>query len=97
MRTNLADALSEALSKAQRIADQSRSRKSIDGVPKLYAWHAPEVECISKGKARQPYEFGVKVGIAMTLKHNLIVGARRSPATPTTGTRCVNSWSRQPP
>jgi IS5 family transposase len=31
--------LNEALSKAQRIADQSRSRKNIDGVPKLYAWH----------------------------------------------------------
>lgn len=28
---------------------------------KLYAQHAPEVECISKGKARSPYEFGVKV------------------------------------
>jgi IS5 family transposase len=34
------------------------------------------VECISKGKARQPYEFGVKVGIASTLEGNLIVGAR---------------------
>ncbi|OLH37687.1 transposase, partial [Xanthomonas oryzae pv. oryzae] len=30
---------------------------------KLYALHAPEVECMSRGKARQPYEFGVKVGI----------------------------------
>ncbi len=29
---------------------------------KLYALHAPEVECLSKGKARQRYEFGVKVG-----------------------------------
>jgi IS5 family transposase len=34
------------------------------------------VECIAKGKSRTPYEFGVKVGIATTLKHNLIVGAR---------------------
>jgi IS5 family transposase len=34
------------------------------------------VECIAKGKSRTPYEFGVKVGIAATLKHNLIVGAR---------------------
>ena len=77
--------LKEALSKAQRIADQSRSRKNIDGVPKLYAWHAPEVECISKGKARQPYEFGVKVGIAMTLKHNLIVGAKAFAGNPFDG------------
>lgn len=28
---------------------------------KLCALHAPEVECIGKGKARKPYEFGVKV------------------------------------
>jgi transposase, IS5 family len=31
---------------------------------KLYALHAPEVECIGKGKARAPYEFGCKVSIA---------------------------------
>lgn len=77
--------LAQALSKAQRIADQSRSRKNIDGMPKLYAWHAPEVECIAKGKARQPYEFGVKVGIAMTLKHNLIVGAKAFAGNPYDG------------
>ena len=34
---------------------------------KLYALHAPEAECISKGKARTPYEFGVKVSIATLL------------------------------
>lgn len=27
---------------------------------KLYALHAPEVECISKGKACNPYEFGMR-------------------------------------
>jgi IS5 family transposase len=32
--------------------------------PKLYSLHAPEVECIGKGKARAPYEFGCKVSIA---------------------------------
>ena len=31
--------------------------------PKVYALHAPEVECIGKGKARTPYEFGCKVSI----------------------------------
>ena len=30
---------------------------------KRYSWHAPEVECISKGKADKPYEFGCKVSI----------------------------------
>ena len=33
---------------------------------KLYALHAPEVECIAKGKARTRYEFGVKTSIAVT-------------------------------
>ena len=31
--------------------------------PKVYSLHAPEVECIGKGKARAPYEFGCKVSI----------------------------------
>lgn len=66
--------LQPVLHKAQRLIEQSRQRKSQ--VPKLYSWHAPEVSCISKGKARAPYEFGCKVGIASTLKGNLIVGAR---------------------
>jgi IS5 family transposase len=43
------------------------------------------VECISKGKSRNPYEFGVKVGIATTLKGNLIVGARTFPGNPYDG------------
>ena len=78
-------ALDETLHKAQRIVAQSGQRKAPDGQPKLYAWHAPEVECISKGKARQPYEFGVKVGIAGTLRHNLIVGARAFAGNPYDG------------
>jgi IS5 family transposase len=32
----------------------------------LYSLHAPEVECISKGKAHKKYEFGVKVSVAAT-------------------------------
>lgn len=31
---------------------------------RVYSLHAPEVECIGKGKARAPYEFGCKVPIA---------------------------------
>ena len=73
------------LNKAQRINVQSGQRKAAAEQPKLYAWHAPEVECISKGKARQPYEFGVKVGIASTLKGNLIVGARAFHGNPYDG------------
>jgi transposase, IS5 family len=32
----------------------------------LYSFHAPEVECIGKGKASAPYEFGVKASIVTT-------------------------------
>jgi IS5 family transposase len=39
--------LGDALAKAQRIADQSRSSKNTTGASMLYAWHAPEVECIA--------------------------------------------------
>jgi transposase, IS5 family len=77
--------LSEALTKAQRIAQQARSRKNTSGASKLYAWHAPEVECIAKGKSKTPYEFGVKVGIASTLHHNFVVGARAFRGNPYDG------------
>lgn len=78
-------ALGETLEKAARIVAQSGQRKAVAGQRKLYAWHAPEVDCISKGKARTPYEFGVKVSIASTLKHNLIVGARAFHGNPYDG------------
>ena len=78
-------ALGEILNKALRMVGQSGQRKAADGQPKLYAWHAPEVDCISKGKAKQPYEFGVKVGIASTFRGNLIVGARAFHGNPYDG------------
>ena len=37
---------------------------------KIYSLHAPEVECIGKGKAHRPYEFGVKVSVATTLNRS---------------------------
>jgi IS5 family transposase len=52
---------------------------------KLYALHAPEVECIGKGKARKPYEFGVKVSLAVTHRLGLMVGARSFPGNPYDG------------
>ena len=79
------EALGDTLNKAKRIWAQSARRKTVSGQPKLYSWHAPEVDCISKGKARTPYEFGAKVGIASTLKGNLIVGAKASHGNPYDG------------
>jgi IS5 family transposase len=79
------EALGDTLSKAKHIWAQSARRKTVGGQPKLYSWHAPEVDCISKGKARTPYEFGVKVGIASTLRGNLIVGAKAFHGNPYDG------------
>ena len=43
------------------------------------------MECIGKGKARKPYEFGVKVSLAVTHKLGLMVGARSFPGNPYDG------------
>jgi len=57
-----AQRIEQALGRASRIARQQRGDRDY-----LYSWHAPEVECISKGKARAPYEFGCKVSLATNL------------------------------
>src|SRR5258708_11162222 len=52
------------------LARQVRSQERGQRGPKVYSLHAPEVECIGKGKPHKPYEFGVKVNVATTLKHS---------------------------
>src|SRR5208283_4977023 len=53
----------EPLSLAFRVCEQRQNQRGR----KVYSLHAPEVECIGKGKAHRPYEFGVKVSVATTL------------------------------
>ena len=72
--------LTTLLERAERIRTQQRNTKN-----KLYALHAPEAECLSKGKARNPYEFGVKVSLVVTHKQGLMVGARSFPGNPYDG------------
>ena len=72
--------LATLMERAWRIRRQQPKDKN-----KLYALHAPEVECIGKGKARKPYEFGVKTSIAITHKSGLMVGARTFPGNPYDG------------
>jgi IS5 family transposase len=72
--------VSDLLARTGRILTQRTKDKN-----KLYALHAPEVECISKGKARTPYEFGVKVSIATTHREGLVVGMRSMPGNPYDG------------
>jgi IS5 family transposase len=50
---------------ARRVREQQQRQRG----PKVYSLHAPEVECIGKGKAHRPYEFGVKVSVATTIGH----------------------------
>lgn len=55
------------------------------GRDKIYALHEPEVDCISKGKARVRYEFGCKVSIATTLDEGFVVGMRSFAGNPYDG------------
>ena len=56
----LQERFADLLALAVRVRFQDHRQRG----PKVYALHAPEVECIGKGKARAPYEFGCKVSIA---------------------------------
>jgi transposase, IS5 family len=68
------------IERAERIRTQQRFDKN-----KLYALHAPEVECIGKGKARKPFEFGVKSAVVVSHQHGLMLGARTFPGNPYDG------------
>jgi IS5 family transposase len=69
------------------VAQLLRQRREDRGRDKLYALHAPEVECIGKGNAR--YEFGVKVSLATTNAvapgGQFVLGARALPGNPYDG------------
>ena len=73
-----------ALERAEQVLTQAPKDKN-----KLYALHAPEVECIGKGKARTRYEFGVKASIATTNERckggQFVLGAMALPGTPYDG------------
>ena len=81
----LQEVFAVALSRARQIRSQSPRQRGW----KLYSWHAPETECIGKGKARAPYEFGVKVSLTTTNKRcrggQFILHARALPGNPYDG------------
>ena len=54
--------------KAKQLKEYKQKNKYI------YSLHAPEVECIAKGKVHKKYEFGCKVSVATTSQDNWIVG-----------------------
>jgi transposase, IS5 family len=55
--------LEDRFQRLMMLASQVRYQEQYQRGPKVYALHAPEVECIGKGKARAPYEFGCKVSL----------------------------------
>jgi len=75
----------QALSRSHRVLTQQKRQKA----PKVYSLHAPEVECIGKGKAHKPYEFGVKVSLATTISASkggqFILHAKALPGNPYDG------------
>ena len=70
----------DELAMAKRVLTQKK-----DSSRKLYSLHAPEVECISKGKAHKRYDFGVKASIAVTNSSSLVVGGQALPSNPYDG------------
>ena len=70
------------------LAEKVRTQQA-KGKDKVYALHAPEVECIAKGKARTRYEFGVKTSIALTNARakggQFILGMHALPGNPFDG------------
>ena len=72
--------LATFLVRAERLLHQTQKSKN-----KLYSIDAPEVECISKGKAHKRYEFGCKVSVAMTNEKNWVVGVQALHGNPYDG------------
>lgn len=73
-------ALEELLQRSERLLGQQKHDTN-----KLYSCHAPEVECIAKGKTHKKYEFGCKVSVAATSRDNWIVGIQAHHGNPYDG------------
>jgi IS5 family transposase len=70
----------DLLDRAKRILTQQRHDSQ-----KLYSIHAPETECISKGKVHKKYEFGCKVGLVTTARRPFILGIQAFHGNPYDG------------
>lgn len=82
-------ALKALLERSERIFRQQRHDS-----PKLYSVHAPEVECIAKGKAHKPYEFGCKVAVVTTSKSHWVVGVEAVHENPYDGATLLPALSQ---
>jgi transposase, IS5 family len=72
--------LQSLIERAKQIQTQQRQDSN-----KCYSVHAPEVECIAKGKVHKRYEFGCKVILVTTSHSNWIVGIEAHHGNPYDG------------
>lgn len=89
-KLELSEHESSILFKAKNIYKQSVLKKNAKDIYKeenkiIYSFHAPEVECIGKGKLNKPYEFGNKVGIAVSGRGNFVIGVKSFHGNPYDG------------
>ena len=89
-KLELSEKDSAILSRAKNIHAQSILKKKDKDIYKqenkiIYSFHAPEVECIGKGKLNKPYEFGNKVGIAVSGRSNFVLGIKSFHGNPYDG------------
>ena len=84
----LRDVFAQMLSLAHSVRYQRQRQRG----KKIYSLHAPEVECIGKGKAHKPYEFGVRSRSQPRLRPRAAASScwrrRRCRARLTTDTPC---------
>jgi IS5 family transposase len=69
--THMDEELINLLGLCKRLYHQKRTDKK-----KLYSLHEPDVQCISKGKAHKPYEFGCKVAVATSNRGDWFLAAQ---------------------
>ena len=77
-------ALAPHFARALALVDRLLAQQRHD-TGKLYSLHAPEVECLAKGKAHKKYEFGVKVSVAVTNRSGFVLGMMALPGNPYDG------------
>ena len=70
----------QLLELAKRLHRQKRDDKG-----KVYSIHAPEVECIAKGKAHKRYEFGCKAAVVSSSRNNWVIGIEAAHGNPYDG------------
>jgi len=71
MRPEQSPVFADLLALSRRLLVQEKRSKE-----KVYSLHEPHVYCISKGKARCPYEFGSKVSLVVSHKQGLALSSQ---------------------